>query len=278
MFKTLVKPGSPRSAVVTGAGRGIGRAIAIELLDRGYEVVVTDVDGAAAERTAQEIGATLGLVLDVTDPEANRDVAARACEIAPLGAWVCNAGVGTDGDLTTLSIGQVRTMVDVNVLGVMWGVRAAADTFRGQAVGGLKGGEIGILASLSSHAPVPGLSVYAATKAAVLSLAISVASELRGDRIGVHAVCPDGTDTAMVESMDVHGGAREALAAGVMLTPPHVARELVDLFGTRRVYRTLPAWRGVLGRIGTLSPVGFMYADPMLRRLGARRLRKAGKR
>jgi short-subunit dehydrogenase len=276
--KPLVKPRSPRSAVVTGAGRGIGRAIAAELHDRGYEVVVTDIDAAAAEIAAREIGAALGLGLDVTDPEANRDVAARAREIAPLGAWVCNAGVGTDGELSDLSVDQVRTLVDVNLLGVIWGVRAAADTFRDQAVEGVRGGELGILASLSSHAPVPGLSVYAATKAAVLSLATSVAAELRGDRIRVHAICPDGTDTVMVESMDVHGGAREALAAGVMLSPEHVARELVDLFGTRRVVKTLPAWRGVIGRVASLSPAASMRADPLLRRYGARKLEKAGKR
>jgi NAD(P)-dependent dehydrogenase (short-subunit alcohol dehydrogenase family) len=272
--KTLVKPGQPRSAVVTGGGRGIGRAIAIELKGRGYEVVVTDIDAAAAETTAKEIDAALGLGLDVTDPEANRQIAARAQQIAPLGAWVCNAGVAVDGDVTELSVEQTRAMVDVNVLGVIWGVRAAADAFRNQH--GVKGGEIGILASLSSHAPVPGLSVYAATKAAVLSLATSLASELRKDKIRVHAVCPDGVDTVMVAGMDQEGGARAALAAGVMLTPPYVAHELVDMFGTRRVYKTLPGWRGLLGRAGSFSPAVFMHVDPLLRRYGARRLRKAG--
>lgn len=276
MPKPLVKPGKPRSAVVTGAGRGIGRAIAIELVRRGYQVVVTDLDVDAAEITAEEIGAVLGLALDVTDPEANRDIAARARELAPLGAWVCNAGVLAEGDLTALSVGQVRAMVDVNVLGVMWGVRAAADAFRDQQ--GVKGGDIGILASLSAHAPVPGLSVYAATKAAVLSLTTSLASELRPDKIRVHAVCPDGVDTAMVEAMDAQGDVRAALAAGVLLTPPQVAGELVDMFGTGRVYKTLPAWRGVVARTASLAPRAAIHVDPWVRRLGARKLKQAGKR
>ncbi|MEV7396738.1 SDR family oxidoreductase [Aeromicrobium sp. NPDC092404] len=276
MPKPLVKPGKPRSAVVTGAGRGIGRAIAAELVGRGFEVVVTDLDGAAAEIAAKEIGAVLGLALDVTDPEANRDIAARAREIAPLGAWVCNAGVLAEGDLTTLSVGQVRAMVEVNVLGVMWGVRAAADAFRDQS--DATGGDIGILASLSSHAPVPGLSVYAASKAAVLSLTTSLASELHRDRVRVHAVCPDGVDTAMVQTMDADGDVRAALAAGVLLTPAQVARELVDMFGTGRVYRTLPAWRGVVARTASMAPRAAVHVDPWVRRLGARRLKKAGKR
>lgn len=276
MSKPLVKPGSPRSAVVTGAGRGIGRAIAAELVSRGYEVVVTDLDAAAASATAGEIGAAVGLGLDVTDPEANRAVAARAREIAPLGAWVCNAGVLFEGPTTALTIGQVRATVEVNVLGVIWGVRAAADAFRDQAGSGVRGGDIGILASLSAHAPVPGLSVYAATKAAVLSLATSLPSELKNDKVRVHAVCPDGVDTPMVGGMDVDGDVRAALAAGVMLTPEQVAKTLVDMFGTRRVYKTLPVWRGVLARAGSLAPGVFMKVDPVMRKVGARRLRKAG--
>lgn len=274
MPKTLVKPGHPRSAVVTGAGRGIGRAIAAELVGRGYAVIVTDVDATAAEVTAKEIGAAMGLGLDVTDPEANREMARRAQQIAPLGAWVCNAGVLFEGDTTALTVGQIRATVDINVLGVIWGVRAAADAFRDQK--GATGGEIGIVASLSAHAPVPGLSVYAATKAAVLSLATSLPSELRKDKIRVHAVCPDGVNTAMVDGMAADGDVRAALAAGVLFTPAQVARELVDMFGTRRVYKTLPAWRGALARAGSIAPSVFMRADPLIRKIGARRLKKAG--
>lgn len=274
MSKTLVKPGQPRSAVVTGGARGIGRAIASELVGRGYRVLVTDLDLAAAQRTADEIGAAGALALDVTDPDANRAAAEHARTIAPLGAWVCNAGVAFDGDVTDLTEGQIRTLVDVNVLGVLWGVRTAAEVFRDQGASGVKGGEIGVLASLSSHSPVPGLSVYAATKAAVLSLVTSLASELRKDRIRVHAVCPDGVDTPMVESMDADGHARELLAAGVLLTPQLVARELVDLFGTRRVYKTLPAWRGVLGRAGSLTPSVFLRVEPVMTWFGKRRIKK----
>jgi NAD(P)-dependent dehydrogenase (short-subunit alcohol dehydrogenase family) len=273
-----VTPGPARSAVVTGGARGIGRAVAVELMGRGYQVLVTDVDGSAAGRTATEIGAAGSMALDVTDPAASRSAARRAQQIAPLGAWVCNAGVAFDADLVALSDEQVRLMVDVNVLGVMWGVRAAADTFRELAADGVRGGEIGVLASLSAHAPVPGLSVYAATKAAVLSLVTSVASELRADGIRVHALCPDGVATAMVDGFDVQGGAREALAAGVLLTPEQVAEAMVAMFGTSRVYRTMPVWRGVLGRTASLSPVASVHADRLMRRIGAYRLRKAGLR
>ncbi|MCD9198362.1 SDR family NAD(P)-dependent oxidoreductase [Aeromicrobium wangtongii] len=278
MSQPRVSPGTRRSAVVTGGARGIGRAICAELVERGYDVLVTDVDAAGAQRTATELGAHSGLALDVTDPAANRAVADLAREIAPLGAWVCNAGVAFDGDLPELTDEQVRLTVDVNVLGVMWGLRVATDAFRAQASDGVPGGEIGVLASLSAHAPVPGLSVYAATKAAVLSVVTSVAAELHDDGIGVHAVCPDGVATAMVDGFDVRGGAREALAAGVMLTPEKVAAELVGMFGTARVVKTLPAWRGGIARTASLAPAASMHADRAMRRLGAYRLRRAGLR
>lgn len=274
MPKTLASPKNPRSAVVTGAARGIGRAIAAELVDRGYQVIVTDLDAAAAEVTAKEIGAVAGLALDVTDEDANHLMAARACTYAPLGAWVCNAGVGFDGAMTDLTSSQVRTLIDVNFAAVVWGSRAAAGVFRAQAARGVRGGDIGITSSLSAHGPVPGLSVYAATKAAVLSLATSLNAELKKDKIHVHAICPDGVDTQMVTDMNPDGQARALIATGKFYQPPEVARAFVDMFGTRRVYRTLPAWRGLISRASSVAPGPAMRVEPIIRRMGERKLRK----
>ncbi len=274
MTKTLVKPGSPRSAVVTGAARGIGRAIAGELVGHGYQVVVTDLDAESAKVTAGEIGAPLGLGLDVTDPDATRGVAEESRILAPLGAWVCNAGVGFDGELSELTEAQIHTLVDVNVLGVVWGTRIATEVFRQQAATGTQGGDIGVTASLSSHGPVPGLSMYAATKAAALSLASSLSVELKKEKIRVHAICPDGVDTQMVREMEDGGQAQVLVASGTFFQPAQVARELVDMFGTRRVYRTMPAWRGVQTRITALAPGPTMRLEPVLERIGRRKIKK----
>ena len=277
MAKGVVKPGKSRSAVVTGGARGIGRAIALELLGRGYQVVVTDLDEAAAKATAAEIGAPLGLGLDVRDAYATRGVVEEARVLAPLGAFVCNAGVAFDDTLQNLTEEQIHLLVDVNVLGVVWGSRVATDVFRDQAKSGIKGGDIGIVASLSSHGPVPGLSMYAATKAAVLSLATSVSVELKKDKIRVHAVCPDGVDTQMVADMRQDGEARELVGSGTFLQPQQVASSLVGMFGTRRVYKTLPASRGVMMRMASVAPGPFMRAEPLLRRAGRRKVKKLSK-
>jgi short-subunit dehydrogenase len=260
-----VAPGS-RSAVVTGGGGGIGAAVARELASRGYRVLVTDVSADAAAKVAAEVGGE-SMLHDVTSPDATREVAARACELAPLGAWVANAGLGTGGPLADLTDAQARALVEVNVLGVVWSARAAVEAFRAQ--GG--GGELAITASLSGIGPVPNLSLYAATKAAVLSLAQALAEEHRADGIRVHAINPDGVATPLLSTMDPR--AQATVRSGVLLTPERVAAELLGMFGTRRIVRTVPTWRGVLARANTLAPSVTLRAFPVLQRMGARKLR-----
>jgi len=233
---------------VTGAARGIGRGIAERLVRQGYAVLVTDVDADAARRTAQEIGAAQGRGHDVRDEAAHALVAEAAAALGPLTVWVNNAGVGFDGTLAELSSAQVDALVDVNLKGVLWGMRAALAAF------GPTGGDVVNVASASGLGQVPGLSVYAATKAAVVSITMSVWVEApRGVR--VHALCPDGVDTDLVAAMKPEGAAKATVhSGGRLLSVAEVADQAVALIGTRRVVRTLPVWRGVLIRLGPLLP------------------------
>jgi NAD(P)-dependent dehydrogenase (short-subunit alcohol dehydrogenase family) len=257
------------SAVVTGAGRGIGRGIAELLVARGYAVVVTDVDGAAARRTASEIGAAAGLEQDVRDEASHDLVSAEAARHGELKVWVNNAGVGYDGTLAGVTSAHVDALVDVNLKGVLWGMRAALAGF------GPGGGDVVNIASISGLGPVPGLAVYAATKAAVVSITMSASVEApRGVR--VHAVCPDGADTAMVAAMDPDGTAKPIVhSSGRLLTAEEVARGAVDLIGSRRVVLSMPQWRGALTRVGQVLPSqsagGFRLFELVGRRVMRRR-------
>lgn len=256
------------SVVVTGAARGIGRSIAELMVRRGHRVVITDVNGAAVRRTADEIGAVAGLEQDVRDEASHRLVAEQALTHGPLAAWFNNAGVGHDGTLTDLSSDQVSNLVDVNLLGTLWGMRAALEAFGGS------GGDIVNVASLSGLGPVPGLSVYAATKAAVVSLTTSVNAET-SRKVRVHAVCPDGVATDMVEAMNPNGVAKALVhSSGRLLTPEAVAAEAVALLGTSRVVRTVPGWRGGLVRTTSLAPSLFQKALPVVRLMGKRGIRR----
>ena len=264
---------APRSAVVTGAARGIGEAIARELVERGYRVLVTDVDETRAKATAERIGAAGGAAYDVTDPAAARDVATQAREVAPLGAWVSNAGVGFDGTVTGIAEDRLRALVEINLMGPLWGARAAVETFRAQASAGMRGGEIGVTVSLSALGPVPGLSVYAASKAGALSAVSALASEVSREGIRVHAVNPDGVNTELLRSMEPGGQGQALVRSGTLVTPEQVATGLVGMFGTSRVYRTIPAWRGAILRLTGLAPGPALRMEPAMRAIGARKAR-----
>lgn len=256
------------SCVVTGGARGIGRGIAELMVARGHHVVVTDLDGEAAARTAAEIGAAAGIAQDVRDPGSHREAVAEAQRHGVLTSYFSNAGVGFDGHLVDLSEEHVRALVEINLLGTLWGTRAAIDAF------GAAGGDVVITASLSGLGPVPGLSVYAATKAAVVSLATSVNLETpRGVRI--HALCPDGVATQMVADMDPSGkAARLVNSGGRLLTVEEIASAAVDLVGSRRVVRTVPAWRGAAMRAGALVPSQASGAMAIFAAQGKRALRR----
>jgi NAD(P)-dependent dehydrogenase (short-subunit alcohol dehydrogenase family) len=265
----MTSPSSPPVAVVTGAARGIGRAIARELVGRGYAVLVTDVDGPAVRRTADEVGAVAGLGQDVRVEASHAGVAAEADRHGRLAVWVNNAGVGDDGTLAELTSEAVRRLVEVNLLGVLWGMRAALAAF------GPQGGDVVNVASASAHGPVPGLAVYAATKAAVLSATTSAAVEAPPG-VRIHALCPDGVDTQMVADMDPAGSARAIVhSSGRLRTVDETAAAAAALIGSRRVVRTLPAWRAPVIRLGAVLPSrtapGYKAAEWLGRRVMARR-------
>jgi len=258
------------SVVVTGGARGIGRGIAEIMVRRGYHVVITDVDGEAARRTAEEVGAIAGLEQDVRDEQSHRKVAQEALGHGRLAAWFNNAGVGNDGALMELSSASVEQLVQVNLMGVIWGMRAALEAF------GPEGGDIVNTASLSGHGPVPGLSVYAATKAAVVSLTMSVHVESPRN-VRVHALCPDGVATAMVDAMKDDGRAKALVhSGGRLLSAEEAAEAAVGLVGTTRVVRSLPGWRSGLMRFTSLTPSVSMRAEKLFLWEGRRRMRKQG--
>ena len=127
-------------------------------------------------------------------------------------------------------------------------MRAALEAF------GDGGGDIVNTASLSGLGPVPGYGVYAATKAAIVSVSMSVDAETPRN-VRVHALCPDGVQTALLDGQTpgslatrlVHSGAR-------ILTVEEVARAAVELVGSRRVVLSVPRWRGALVRGTALAP------------------------
>jgi short-subunit dehydrogenase len=164
---------------------------------------------------------------------------------------------------------DIDRMVSTNFLGVVHGSRAALEI--------MERGAILNIASLSSLGPVPGLAVYAATKAAVLSFSVALQGDLNGARrrkIRVHAICPDGVNTTMVQDVYEDPGMDLIFTAPRVLTPVEVAEAAVGLLGTRRMVAVVPRWRGWMIRVAGQFPRLAVAIHPPLAWIGRRRRKR----
>lgn len=182
--------------VVTGAASGIGAAIAGELAARGHTVVVTDVDGAAAGRQADKIGAHHSQ-LDVTDDQQVADtVLELERRFGALGAWVNNAGISAMQRFVDVTPGQLDRTLAVNLRAVFVCGQAAA---RAMVASGTGGRIVNVASMAGKQGRVPFLSDYVASKFGVVGLTQAMAYELAAHGIRVNAVCPGYVQTSMQE-------------------------------------------------------------------------------
>ena len=228
-------------AVVTGAGRGLGRKLAERLARTGYHVVCTDIDEGAAHVTAALVEGT-AIGHDVRDPDAHRAVAFAAAGKGPIEAWVNNAGVLHIGETWAMDDALVRRQVEVNLLGVMWGSHAAVNAMRE--------GTILNIASMSAITPTPGLAVYGATKHGVLGYSLSLAAELRRANrpITVSALLPDAIAGEMTAPFahDDHAG---LLFSTNQLTLDEVADAAAKMIAKPRLVKTMPRYRAAMAHL-----------------------------
>ena len=177
-----------RTAVVTGGASGIGKGIAQRLIAHGMQVVIADVELAALERTAAEIGAT-PVRTDVSDADSVAALAeAVQARFGRIDVVCNNAGVGPLSRIKDLTLADWRWMVDVNLWGVIHGVTA----FLPRLLANPDGGHIVNTASVGGLRTRPGLGAYNVTKFGVVALSECLAQELAEDgaRVGVTVLCP----------------------------------------------------------------------------------------
>lgn len=242
-----------RTAVVTGAGGGLGRAIAAELARRGFAVWATDVAADAAAQTAAGIaGDGRAAELDVRDEARCRAVAATVlAEAGSLDLWVNNAGILATG-LAWEQEEEARTaMLSINAAGTMNGTAAALEPML--AAG--RGHVINVI-SLAGIVAAPGEVVYSASKHAAIAFTLGTLFDLRRaghDRIDVSAVCPDGIWTPMLEDRLDDPNAAGSFS-GQLLTADQVAKEVGKLVERPRPIAIIPRWRGPLLRTFDLFP------------------------
>lgn len=179
-----------KHAIITGAGAGIGAAIAKRFADGGFRVGVLDVDAAKAQRVASELTNAVALSADVTN-EASVEQAFEQFGAAP-DVVVNNAGTLRTGPLLEQSTADFRTVIDVNLIGPFLVARAAARRMAGAA-----GGSIINLSSINGVHPSTNCGAYAASKGAVITLTQQMSLEWGQFGIRVNSIAPGFIDAGM---------------------------------------------------------------------------------
>lgn len=189
-----------RVAVVTGAASGIGLGVTGRFLAEGMKVVMADVEKERLDREvarlSSEGGDVLGVVCDVRDPGSVTNLKDRVLAYyGGVHVVVNNAGVAPAGPMLETTPEDWRWIVDVNVMGVAYGVTTFGPILRDQGEG-----HIINTASEAGHVSSAVLGMYTATKHAVVGMTESLFRELEGSGVGVHCLCPNLVKTKIFES------------------------------------------------------------------------------
>ena len=213
---------------MTGAARGLGRAIAEVLAHSGAKVACVDVNADMLSETVDAIvTGAMALACDVTDPErVNAVVAEVVSRWGRLGILVNNAGITQDGMIMRMKDEQWDRVLNINLRGTFLFTRAAA---RPMMKG--KHGRIINIASVSGLIGNPGQANYSASKAGVIGMTRTVAGELAGRNITVNAVAPGFIETDMTAAIDekITEGVKERIPLGRLGRPQDVAEAVLFL-------------------------------------------------
>jgi len=213
-----------RTAVVTGAGSGVGRGLSLAFAEAGMNVVVADIRLDAAEETCALLephgGQSLAAATDVTDAEAMTALAARTADVFGDTHLLCNnAGVCLFGRLEEMSAADWAWLMSVNLQGVVHGLDAFLPGMRAHG----QPAHIVNTASLAGLASFPSVGVYTASKFAVVGLSEVLEQELADTSIGVSVLCPAAVESEIFESDKTRPAALGEAGAGArMVSEDHV--------------------------------------------------------
>lgn len=230
------------AAVVTGAGQGIGRAVAIAMAESGRSVALADLNDPAASAVAEEIvrngGRALAARVDVTEEEQVRELAARAeAELGAISCWVNNAGVVRPAMLHKMEIADFDLVMRVHVRGTFLGIREAA---RRMIASSTQGVVLNVASSAGLQGTIGQIN-YAGAKGAIVAMTKSAAKELARYGIRANCVAPVAA-TPMTEKIRTDPRLSEMFLSSIPLRrfaePDEVASTFVFLASPAAAYVT----------------------------------------
>ncbi|MDR3373467.1 MAG: L-iditol 2-dehydrogenase [Ancalomicrobiaceae bacterium] len=200
-----------RHALITGAARGIGKAFAESYVREGASVAIADIDFARAQETARSIGAaTYAVKVDVTDQASIDACLAAVTARAPIDVLINNAAIFEMAPITDIAEDSYRRVFDVNVKGTLFMMKAVAN----HIIAAKRPGKIINMASQAGRRGEALVTLYCASKAAIISVTQSAALALASHGITVNAIAPGVVDTEMWDGVDAAFAKWEGLKLG----------------------------------------------------------------
>lgn len=245
-----------RNAIVTGAGSGLGQAMAIRLADAGASVVCADIVADRAAETADKIRANGGSARPATvDVTQRRQVEELVASVDGLDVMCNNAGIINDLAVVDVTEAELDRIFAVNFRGVFWGCQAAARAMAARGRGAIINTTSGAV-----DTPAPNIVCYATSKAAVAQLTKTLAMEMATKGVRVNAIAPGPVDTRITDRHytnpdgTVDPARHEALIAGMTAMVPMGVMGEADDMAYAAVYLASDAARFVTGQ--TIHPNG----------------------
>ena len=229
-----------KTSIITGGGRGIGKALALKLAQEGSNVAICDVNAEVLEESKKDIEATGRTVLaekvDVTNLKEVQDFIQKALDkFGKIDILINNAGITRDGLLVRMNDADWDAVLNVNLKGTFNCTKAVAKTMMKQ-----RSGKIVNIASIIGLIGNPGQSNYAASKGGVIALTKSVAKELASRNINVNAIAPGFIETQMTAKLseDVKNEIKKQIPLGKWGSAEDVANVALFLVSDASAYIT----------------------------------------
>lgn len=241
--RKVLKPSQGAAAIVTGAANGIGRSFAYEIVRRGGSVICVDIDEDRAREVADELaevgsGRAVGYKCDVSSEEEMSALAEQAETLLgrPVSLLINNAGIAVAGRTGEAPLDDWKAVINVNLWGVIHGCHFFVPKLRELGYGGIIN-----VASAASFMTIPGTAAYSASKAGVLALSESLASELTGTGVNMTVLCPTAVNTDILERGRIPGGVYNFTNAIkekwiFVASPDSVARGTLDALDKNQTY------------------------------------------